>query len=60
MDNKKIADLLFPDLKLTVEDIEKRYPKRNLKDSQVVSRYAPSPTGLMHIGNFCKCLYHII
>lgn len=54
MDNKKIADLLFPNLKLTVEDIEKRYVKRDLKDGQVVSRYAPSPTGLMHIGNFIQ------
>jgi Na+/alanine symporter len=54
MDYKKIADLLFPDLKLTVEDIEKRYPKRNLRDDQVVSRYAPSPTGFMHIGNFLQ------
>lgn len=54
MDYKKIADLLFPDLKLTVEEIEKRYPKRDLNESQVVSRYAPSPTGYMHIGNFLQ------
>lgn len=52
MDNKKIADLCFPDLNLTVEEIEKRYPARDLKNGQVVSRYAPSPTGYMHIGNF--------
>lgn len=52
MDYKKLAELLFPDVKLTIEDIEKRYPKRNLKEGQVVSRYAPSPTGYMHIGNF--------
>jgi len=54
MDYKKLADLLFPDLKLTVEEIEKRYPKRELNDNQVVSRYAPSPTGYMHIGNFLQ------
>ena len=52
MDYKKIADLLFPDVKLTVKEIEEKYPKRNLNESQVVSRYAPSPTGYMHIGNF--------
>lgn len=52
MDYKKLADLLFADNKLTVEEIEKKYPKRNLNDGQVVSRYAPSPTGYMHIGNF--------
>ena len=54
MDCQKIADLLFPNLKLTVEDIEKKYPKRNLNSNQVVSRYAPSPTGYMHIGNFLQ------
>ena len=52
MDNRKIADLLFPNLKWTVEEIEKRYQPRNLDKTQVVSRYAPSPTGYMHVGNF--------
>ena len=52
MDSIKIANLLFPNTKYTVEEIEKRYKKRNLNDNQVVSRYAPSPTGYMHIGNF--------
>ena len=52
MDYKKLAELLFPDNKLTIEEIEKRYPKRNLDKKQVVSRYAPSPTGYMHVGNF--------
>ncbi|MBQ8844396.1 MAG: glutamate--tRNA ligase [Clostridia bacterium] len=52
MDNKKIADLLFPDLKLTEEEIFKKYPRRNLNENQIVTRFAPSPTGFMHIGNF--------
>ena len=52
MDNKKIADLLFPDLKLTEEEIFKKYPRRNLDENQIVTRFAPSPTGFMHIGNF--------
>lgn len=54
MDYKKLANLLFPDCKLTIDEIEKRYPKRDLSESQVVSRYAPSPTGMMHIGNFLQ------
>ena len=52
MDSVKIANLLFPNTKYTVEEIEKKYKKRNLSENQVVSRYAPSPTGYMHIGNF--------
>lgn len=52
MDNRKIADLLFPNLKWTTEEIEAKYKPRNLDKSQVVSRYAPSPTGYMHVGNF--------
>lgn len=47
-----IANLLFPDVKDTREDLFKKYPKRNLKEGQIVSRFAPSPTGFMHIGNF--------
>ncbi len=52
MNNKDIADLIFPDVTLTPEEIFKRYPKRNLQKDQYVTRFAPSPTGLVHIGNF--------
>ena len=52
MEYKKIAQLLFPDIKLSENDIYKKYPKRNLEDGQIVTRFAPSPTGFMHIGNF--------
>jgi len=50
--NQKIAELLYPNNKYTVDEILKKYPKRNLAKNQVVSRYAPSPTGYMHLGNF--------
>ena len=49
---QKIAELLYPNNKFTVEEILQKYPKRNLNANQVVSRYAPSPTGYMHLGNF--------
>lgn len=52
MTNKDIAELLFPNVTLTAEEIFAKYPKRNLKDGQMVTRFAPSPTGLVHIGNF--------
>ena len=47
---KILADLIFPDVTLTVEDYEKKYPCRDLDDKAIVSRYAPSPTGFIHIG----------
>lgn len=51
MTNKDLADLMFKDLKLTHDDCLKKYPKRNLPESAVVTRYAPSPTGFVHMGN---------
>lgn len=50
MYNMKLAQLLFPDIKEECDDIEKRYPKRNLPDGAQVTRFAPSPTGFLHIG----------
>jgi glutamyl-tRNA synthetase len=52
MNYKKLAEMLFPDNKLSVEEIEKKYPKRNLPKGAQVTRFAPSPTGFMHLGNF--------
>ncbi len=50
-DNQKIAELIFPG-GISTDEILKRYPNRNLKHGQEVTRFAPSPTGFMHIGNF--------
>ena len=50
MTNKDLADLLFPDVNITIEDLEKRYPKRNLPEKAEVTRFAPSPTGRLHMG----------
>lgn len=50
-ENKILSDLLFPDVKESVEEVFKKYPKRDLKDNQLVLRFAPSPTGFIHIGN---------
>lgn len=56
MDCKKLADLLFADNKFTVEEIEEKYPKRKLQKDAFVTRFAPSPTGYMHLGGFFQAL----
>ena len=45
---KDIADTIFPEVTETIQDLEKRYPPRV---NPICSRYAPSPTGFVHIGN---------
>lgn len=51
MTNKELADLIFPNINKTIEDYEKMYPERNLKEGAMVTRFAPSPTGRVHMGN---------
>ncbi len=49
--NKKLADLLFPNIDKTPQYYEELYPPRNLKEGARVTRLAPSPTGFLHFGN---------
>ena len=56
MTNKDLADLIFPNITKTVEDYEKMYPERDLPEGAHVTRFAPSPTGYMHIGGFYQAL----
>ncbi len=55
MENEKelreLADLMFPNVDKTIEDYEKMYPERNLEDGARVTRFAPSPTGFVHMGS---------
>lgn len=51
MTNEELAELLFPDVKLTIEDLEARYPLRSLPEGAQVTRFAPSPTGFLHTGS---------
>ena len=54
MDYQALADLLFPDVTETPEEVEARFPARDLPEGAVVSRMAPSPTGFVHLGNLVQ------
>ncbi|MCR5490794.1 MAG: glutamate--tRNA ligase [Bacilli bacterium] len=49
--NEELAELLFPDVTKSIEDLEKEYPLRNLPEGAQVTRFAPSPTGFLHTGS---------
>ena len=50
MDYNYLAELLFPHIKETPDDIEAKYPPRTLPEGAKVTRFAPSPTGFVHFG----------
>ena len=54
MDYQVLANLLFPDVAETPDEVEARFPARNLPEGAVVSRMAPSPTGFVHLGNLVQ------
>ena len=55
MDYKELADLIFPNVK-PISYYEEKYPKRNLEEGAIVTRFAPSPTGFVHLGS----LYQVV
>ena len=59
-DCNKLADLLFPNVTGTVAELEEKYPDRGLKEGARVTRFAPSPTGYLHIGAFYTALVNIL
>ena len=54
MDYQALADLLFPQVTETPEQVEARFPQRELPEGAVVTRMAPSPTGFVHLGNLVQ------
>ena len=52
----ELAELIFSDITETIEDLEKKYPKRNLNEDALVTRFAPSPTGFLHTGSLFTSL----
>lgn len=51
MDYSRLAELLFPQITETADELEARYPKRELPEGAKVTRLGPSPTGFIHLGN---------
>ena len=50
MTQKELAALLLPNVEHTREYYEELYPERNLPEGTMVTRFAPSPTGFVHMG----------
>lgn len=55
MNYKDLADLIFPNAK-DISYYEEKYPERDLTEGAVVTRFAPSPTGFVHIGGLYQSL----
>ncbi len=53
---KALIDAIFPEILLSCEEIEKKYPQRSLKEGMMVTRISPSPTGPMHLGGIYAAL----
>lgn len=51
MNYQQLADWLFPTVETTIDELEQRFPHRDLADGAMITRLGPSPTGFIHIGN---------
>ena len=51
MTNEEYASFLLPNVEHNYKYYEEKYPKRNLDEKQMVTRFAPSPTGFVHMGS---------
>ena len=59
-ERKELAEILFPNIKNTREYYEEKYPERNLPEGAMVTRYGPSPTGFVHLGNLLSAFADMV
>ncbi len=55
MDYKDLANVIYPNAK-SIEYYEEMYKPRNIAPGAEVTRFAPSPTGFVHIGGLYQCI----
>ena len=56
MDHQALAELLYPNITETPDEIEAKFPARTNPEGAVITRMAPSPTGFVHLGNLVQGL----
>ena len=56
----ELAELIFPNIKHDRDYYEKLYPERKLPEGAMVTRYAPSPTGSVHLGNLLSAFADMV
>ena len=54
MDYQALAGLLFPNVTETPEEVEARFPKRQVPEGAVITRMAPSPPVLSTWATWCR------
>ena len=59
-ERKELANLLYPNLKHDINYYENKYKDRDLPKDAMVTRYGPSPTGSVHLGNLLSAFADMV
>ena len=60
MNNKDLANLIFSDIDKDINYYLEKYSSRDLKEGEKVTRFAPSPTGFIHLGGFYQAIIDFV